>query len=401
MTNDLVVSPAVSLLKAENMPSLLGRIRPQWQAKNLIDRVKKLAEVDPSSACQRIFNAAIHDLREKIVLAGIDIAREAAVQNKLPPVEREEDVENYSTARVIDLAFRMGLLTRPDWRRLSRCYEIRRDLEHEDDEYEAGIEDIVYIFQTCVDVVLAKDPIQLVRLTDFKDLVEEAQASVPDDVLIEDFASAPQPRQTEICKFLISTALDKNQPDLVQQNAFTALGYVAPKVHPHVRTALGSHLQEKVGRTLTDRQARVANVAGLMPYIRQAARTALFDAVFSQMQKTTYDWSGYPHHGELLRTLEEYGGLAACPLQPKRKIVWWLILTYIGKPGGVTQYGNVRKVFYSNTAAPLIKGMIIAEGPALRELMEDLSTEKRIKAALSNQDVARRFEDLLDLVEDK
>src|SRR5690349_12829392 len=127
MANELVVSPSVSLLKAENMPSLLGRIRPQWQAKNLIDRVRKLADVDPSSACQRIFNAAIHDLREKVVLAGIDIAREAAAQNKLPPVEREEDVENYSTARIIDLAFRMGLLTRPDWRRLSRCYEIRRD----------------------------------------------------------------------------------------------------------------------------------------------------------------------------------------------------------------------------------------------------------------------------------
>jgi hypothetical protein len=40
----------------------------------------------------------------------------------------------------------MGLLPRPEWRRVTRCYEIRRDLEHEDDEYEATVEDCIYIF---------------------------------------------------------------------------------------------------------------------------------------------------------------------------------------------------------------------------------------------------------------
>lgn len=382
------------------MPSLLARIRPQWQAKNLIERVRKLAEVDPSSACQRIFNAAMHDLREKVVIAGIDIAREAAGQHKLPPVEREEDVEGYSTSKLIDLAFRMGLLSRPDWRRISRCYEIRRDLEHEDDEYEAGIEDIVYIFQTCIDVVLSKDPIQLVRVTDFKDLVEEAHPSVPDDALLEDFASAPQPRQEQIAKFLLSTALDKDKPDLVQQNAFTALSYVSLKIHSHVRTGLGTHLQELVGRRLTDRQARVAHTAGLMPYIRQAARSTLFESVFEQMQKTTYDWSGYPYHGELLRTFKEYGGLAACPPDQEKKILWWLVMTFIGKPGGTTQYGNVRRVFYSNTASPLIREIIKSRGSAIQVMLNDLRRDRFVKAALENQDVARRFEELVDLIED-
>jgi hypothetical protein len=70
-------------------------IRPAWQAKDLITRVKRLVNVDPSSACQRLFNATIHDLREKVIIAGIDIARDAAKQNKLPPVEKAEDIEEY------------------------------------------------------------------------------------------------------------------------------------------------------------------------------------------------------------------------------------------------------------------------------------------------------------------
>lgn len=135
MSEELVPAPAVEMVRASNVPELLGRIRPEWQAKSLIDRVHRLLDVDPSSACQRLLNAAIHDLREKVAISGIDIAAEAAKQYNLPPITGPEDIENYSTARLIDLAFRMGLLSRPEWRRVCRCYEIRRDLEHEDDEY--------------------------------------------------------------------------------------------------------------------------------------------------------------------------------------------------------------------------------------------------------------------------
>jgi hypothetical protein len=82
---------------------LLAQIRPEWQAKSLIERVRKLLPVDPSSACQRLLNAAIHDLREKIVIAGLDVAAEAASLNKLPLISRPEDVYEYSTTYTLDL----------------------------------------------------------------------------------------------------------------------------------------------------------------------------------------------------------------------------------------------------------------------------------------------------------
>lgn len=117
----VVVHPDVEMIQDSGLPQLMSQIRPQWQSKGLIERVRRLMVVDPSSACQRLLNAAIADLREKINIAGLDIAREAAKANRLPSVERPEDVENYSTSNIIDLSYRMGLLTRPEWRRLSRC----------------------------------------------------------------------------------------------------------------------------------------------------------------------------------------------------------------------------------------------------------------------------------------
>ena len=222
---DLISAPSAELIVASGVPKLLTVIRPSWQAKDLINRVHRLLEVDPSSACQRLFNASVHDLREKIVVAGVDVAGEAAKQHKLPPVNSPEDIEHYPTSKIIDLSYRIGILTRPEWRRMSRCYEIRRDLEHEDDEYEAGVEDCVYIFETCINVVLSKDPIHLIRVTDVKELVEEPQAATPAPSLLEDYKHAPQPRQEEILKFLASVAMDDSQPDLVRQNAFSFLSH--------------------------------------------------------------------------------------------------------------------------------------------------------------------------------
>src|SRR5882672_7873607 len=88
--DEIVPNPNVALVKASDVPALLQHIRPAWQAKDLIEQVRRLINVDPSSACQRLFNATVHNLREKIIIAGVDIAREAAKQYKLPPVEKPE-----------------------------------------------------------------------------------------------------------------------------------------------------------------------------------------------------------------------------------------------------------------------------------------------------------------------
>src|SRR5581483_10415552 len=182
---------------------LMDRIRPEWQAKSLIERVQRLLHTDPSSACQRLLNAAVHDLREKVVIAGLDIAEQAARQAKLPPVARAEDVENYPIDKLLDLVFHMGIFTHPEWRRMKRCYEIRRDLEHEDDQYEAGVEDCVYIFATCIDVVLSKDPVQVLKVTEVKEVVESPDSYVPTQEIYDDYARAPAPRQLEIVEYLV------------------------------------------------------------------------------------------------------------------------------------------------------------------------------------------------------
>ncbi len=396
---DIIPAANVELVNSSGVHSLMMHIRPQWQAKALIQRVNRLLEVDPSSACQRLFNAAMHDLREKIVIAGTDIAKEAADQFKLPPIRKDEDIEDYPTAKIIDLAYRMGLLTRPEWRRVCRSYEIRRDLEHEDDEYEAGLEDCVYIFSTCINVILSADPVNLLKITDVKQLVVQASQIQPGEELLSDFERAPQPRQLEIIKFLVSNALDKAQSDIIQQNAYTLLGSLRKRAANQVLVNTATDFQTRIGRNgLDERHARVATACGVMPYLRKSARKELFDVFLTQLNQVGTNWAGYEKHGDILRQFKEFGGFASCPNPPLRDIVEWMVLTFIGTSGGQTRYGNVRHVYYSNTAAPLIEEYFADESQTIKDVVLSLREDEKIKRYIVDQHIARRYESLVDLV---
>ena len=398
MSDVELVEPAnTDLVKAADVPDILARIRPAWQAKDLVVRVRRLLPVDPSSACQRLFNAAIHDLREKVIIAGVAIAREAARLHKLPPVERPEDIEDYSTARLIELCYRMGVLTRPEWRRMSRVHEIRRDLEHEDDEYEAGLEDIVYVFSTCVEAVLSKDPVQLLRVKDVKDIIEQPGPAVPDQSLLDDYERAPQPRQDEIGVFLISTVLDDANPEVVRQNALATLRSLQPLTHNAVKLKLASHMQERVGRgKLSVLQARTANASGALPYLKPAQREQLFETLYDEMKKIGHRWTAHAHHGDLLRMVQEVGGLRSAPPRIRRKILQWLVLTHMGEPG----YGRSgRPIFYSNSAAPLVEELVAEAADVLLPDLRALKSASAVREAARDERVARRFEILLDIAE--
>ena len=398
---ELIPSANMEIIEASGVNALLLQIRPHWQAKNLIQRVTKLLHVDPSSACQRLFNASIHDLREKIIFAGVDIAAEAAKQHKLPPISSAENIENYSTLRMIDLAYRMGLLSRPEYRRILRAYDIRKDLEHEDDEYEAGVEDCVYIFRTCVDVILSKDPIELIKLTDIKEIVERSEATTLNESLLEEFSHAPEPRQMEIYKFLISSSLNVELPDVVRHNCYMALYSLKSLAHSQVLITCAREFVQRIGkRGPTLIEARVAYGSGLLPYLKQAQIKDFYDSYFGEMTKVGYSWGAHNSHGELLRNLEEIGGLEFCPEESLGQYVEWLVLCYIGTSGGRTSYGNVRNVFYSNVGAPIAIKLLKIKTRNVYPIVDALETgSKSVRYAISDEHVARRFNSILDELE--
>jgi hypothetical protein len=99
---------------------------------------------------------------------------------------------------------------------------------------------------------------------------------------------------------------------------------------------------------------RVCIAAGIFGYLREKQREDFFLGFLARMREVGVAWDAFSKHGGLLRTFQDCGGLIQCPASVRCDIVNWMVLTYIGTQGGTTRWGNVRHVFYSNTAAPLM-----------------------------------------------
>lgn len=383
------VSPA-------SITGMLGVIRPIWQGKGLIKRVERLLPVDPSSACQRLFNAAIWDIREKIVTIGIDIAKEVAKTYKLPPIEKDDDIlENYSTYNIIDLSYRIGILRRPEWRRIQRCYEIRRDLEHEDNEYEAVLEDCFYIFKSTIEVVLSQDPIELLKVTDVKQIVEEPQRITVAEELLQDYARAPELRQKEIVGFLVSTAKNDGQPDIVRDNAHELLRHFKTTTQTPVVIWIAKELEQKLGRNPIDLiTAKIGHAIGATAYFKRTKIKDYYNTIVTQIQDAGSDWS---KQTKSVLTFHDIGHFIYCPNEFITNILKNLILWYIGEPGGYGTWGRNRAVFYSDGAAPIIQRIIKNSEVNLYDEIENLRDDKYIKLAISNRHILSRFEKLLDI----
>ena len=121
---------------------------------------------------------------------------------------------------------------------------------------------------------------------------------------------------------------------------------------------------------------------------------------FCRRKRTAKYWNDVASHGELLRNFKDVGGLIHCPAEVRKDILKWLVLTYIGVQGGRTSWGNIRPVYYSDTAAPLVREIISESSSIIRAELRQLQKDKEIKRAASTDHIQRRFDSLLDLVEE-
>ncbi len=113
------------------------------------------------------------------------------------------------------------------------------------------------------------------------------------------------------------------------------------------------------------------------------------------MKQVGYSFKSHEKHGELLRNLQEVGGLDYCPEGPLEDIVQWLTLCYIGEPS-YGPFSQSRNVFYSNTGAPMAIEVIQSSKKDISEVVSNLESDPAIRSECGNKNVARRFQDIVD-----
>jgi hypothetical protein len=244
---------------------------------------------------------------------------------------------------------------------------------------------------------LSQDPIKLLKLTDVKEIIEEPTPTALGESLLEDYQRAPSTRQLEIFKFLLSTALNEAHPDIVRQNSYNALGALRDLTQKPVILEVSNQFIERLGRRAPSLlEARVAYAAGVLPYLKKAQLKTFFANVLEQMKETGHTFRSHASHGDLLRNFSEIGGLTYCHEDILNETLEWLVLCYIGEPGGYGE-GRNRRVFYSNAGAPLALEIIKSCGKSINNNVAHLAkSSKEIKIACKDEYVERRFQTILD-----
>lgn len=404
MNNDIEImeDEIVIAVKDNNLPSLknlMNSIRTEWKGKNLIQRVEKLLPIDPSSACQKILNASIHDLKQKILIAGLDIANEVAKRFHLPIPDKSETIENaYSVTHIIDLSYRMGLLSRQEWRRIRRCYDIRKDLEHEDDEYEATPEDCIYIFKTCIEVILSRDPIELIKTSDVEEKINSSEKATLSTDFMESFCTSPDPRQFEIINLLIAVSLDSKKTDVVRQNSMELLRSFNSITRSTVKIKIAEEFQQKIKNKDIDlTTAKVMYASGIFPYLKQNKRLDFFCKFLERFKTTGFSWRNNKDHEKLFDDFEDIGALKYCPDDLREHFILWLTLCYIGEPGGYGR-GHNRSVFYSDTVAYRIVEIFKNNKEDVLPCFTILLGKKDVSLLIKNGDIKKRADHLLQIL---
>ncbi len=394
MKNELILKEE-NLIIESKVSHLFDFIRESWKGRGLIERSIILLKVDPSSACQRMFNATISDLREKLILVGIDVVKSVTEIYKLEKVITDNDIKDYKTRGLIDLAHYTGLISYSDKNRLSRAYDIRNDLEHEDSQYEANEADVQYVFQTCIETVLSKDPVHLIKVADVQALIESSDRVLPDTIMIEDFKVALTPRQFEVIKRLIGISLDENKPDIVVENSYNALKTFSPFMQNEVKLSITTFFSNK-HRILTYKSARIFYAAGIFPYTDIKTRKRLFEEIYQRLLKTGNNWSDYPKHREALNIFYEIGFLNYCPRNEIFNIIRWLVILYVGQSGA----SLYRDIYYSNVGAPMAMEILVNSHKTVLPYKDKISKDLQIKKIVdSYSKLQPRIDRLIDAIQ--
>jgi hypothetical protein len=199
---------------------------------------------------------------------------------------------------------------------------------------------------------------------------------------------------------LVGVARAIKEPDLVRQHAVEALRTFAPLTDDKVKITVASEIHEQLhGGALQAVDMKIAAAIGAVPYLKERRVVAFYGEIGDKLLKILPNWESYHRHADPLNDIEDYGGLAVIPDNHLPRIVRWLALCYLGEQGGYGQWGRNRAVFYSDAAAPIIERLIKDGDARVRPLLEDCLKDKKFAAAMNYRPVARRFEQLLDLID--
>ncbi len=373
----------------------LSEIREPWKTSRLVERVSQLISVDHSCACQKLFNTAIWDIKDKLSRWGEEFVYKVARTTSSISPNTENPISGLSTTVLLNLAYKSMLLTFEQWQLMTECYQIRCKLEHEDRYFEVSSLETVKFFDVCVNEVLNVETKEINEYDEFESLLKLTELAVPSEFLLSSFRSMSPENQVDATTFLIDLATNNSELIRVTQNSVISLIHLRESLSDHTKQAIALKYSDPKIRHIDSKLVESLKCADVLRFIETSSKSKFYESIYLSMIEVGEDWYKGQQQLEILQSFIELGSLNECPEQHRTNIFNWLALTYIGQDTGDSAYISERNVYFSKEASPVIQKLINEANNISEAMFDRLLSHKSITVLTENSYIAERFDRFL------
>lgn len=345
----------------------------------ILEAVKVLNVKGYRSAIGSYWNAVIDDLRQKIIHRSLDLFNKEMKPKK--EVKAYEDFQEHVTDYdLIEGAYKIGVIGWEAHKLLHQARETRHVFYGHPKSSDPSLIKVLDMISDCNKYVLSEDfPPQIINIDDYMFTMDSPDYDKNEIAVEQAFSDLPSVYKTELINKFYSSYTHESSSTVLRANIEFCLPIIWSVLPKDNRLQIGMRLNKDIisgNKKKIDKGIEYLCLVNGLRYGSNASRKAIFEAAIRNLEENLDNWE---EEGKATQYLEHLGTNIPDELIPR--YVSALILTFVGSKGYSLHFSRTN--FYSDVAAPIIKGLFEKfDHKADQEFVDTIKTNNKLKSRI-------------------
>lgn len=331
------------------------------------------------SAIGGIWNAVVHDLRNKVLHRSVSLFNKSVTVGRT--VATYEDFQNFvNDDQLIDGAYKIGVIGFEASKVLKHAKETRHFFNGHPGSGEPSLIKVLAMMDDCVKYVLsAPYPQQIIDIDDYLKVMDTATFDRNQVAIEVALSELPEVYRDELANRLFTSYVHQNASSVLRSN----IEFVAPILWPVLPKAIQLQIIRRVDQIIakghaecTEQAFRFVGVVGASSYLTPHARRYKIQPLVERLKQ---NFGVFAIENEVVKELLPLASVI--PPEVVTDYVSALTQTYVGFVGSSAQFARTN--FYADGAALVI--------PKMFEQFDDAAIEMFVQTVTTNNVLKNRL----------
>jgi hypothetical protein len=374
--------PVTHVKMAALIENTLDRVRDDLiESPYIIEALRVLPVRGYRSAIGNVWNAAVDDLRNKVIHRSLPLFNKAVQLRR--EVKRYEDFQNFVTDDdLIDGAREIGVIGWEAAKVLKHAKETRHIFDGHPRSSEPSAIKVLAMLDDCVRYVLAEPyPLEVVDIDDYISTMQTADFDRSEVAITNAITDLPEVYKKELIHRLFDAYIHTNAPTDLRSNIELAAPILWKSLEKDLKLQVVRRVDKQIakGKAASTRDAfQFVRVVKASAYLSPMAKSYLLEPLVAKLVDSLDQWTD---ENEAVEALVPYASII--PADLIQDYVSGITLTYIGYMGHSSHWS--RRDFYADLAALRI--------PKMMAKFDDKAASAFIKVIRTNKKLRKRLRD--------